>query len=122
MLQGMERYNGIFVCTTNLLDRIDQAALRRFTFKIKFNPLTREQRETMLVTEALGGDIALLTDDVRHRLSKLEQLCPGDFAAVKRQTDILAVEFTIEEFLAQLEAEHRIKPEVRDGRSMGFMQ
>ena len=25
MLQGMERFNGIFICTTNLLDRIDQA-------------------------------------------------------------------------------------------------
>ncbi|MBC7436848.1 MAG: AAA family ATPase [Bdellovibrionales bacterium] len=122
MLQGMERYNGIFVCTTNLLDRIDQAALRRFTFKIKFNPLTREQREKMLVTEALGGDASLLTDELRHRLAKLEQLCPGDFAAVKRQTDILAAEFTAEEFLAQLEAEHRIKPEVREGRSIGFMQ
>jgi SpoVK/Ycf46/Vps4 family AAA+-type ATPase len=27
MLQGMERHHGIFICTTNLLDRIDQAAL-----------------------------------------------------------------------------------------------
>jgi hypothetical protein len=44
MLQGMERFNGIFVCTTNLLDRIDQAALRRFTFKIKFMPLTAAAR------------------------------------------------------------------------------
>jgi SpoVK/Ycf46/Vps4 family AAA+-type ATPase len=121
MLQGMERYNGIFVCTTNLLDRIDQAALRRFTFKIRFNPLTREQRERMLVTEALGGDAALLTDDIRHRLAKLEQLCPGDFAAVKRQTEILGEAFSLEEFIAQLEAEHRIKPEVRESRGIGFM-
>ena len=30
MLQGMERFNGIFLCTTNLFDRIDEAALRRF--------------------------------------------------------------------------------------------
>jgi SpoVK/Ycf46/Vps4 family AAA+-type ATPase len=117
----MERYNGIFVCTTNLLDRIDQAALRRFTFKIRFNPLTREQRERMLVTEALGGDAALLTDDIRHRLAKLEQLCPGDFAAVKRQTEILGEAFSLEEFIAQLEAEHRIKPEVRESRGIGFM-
>ena len=51
MLQGMERYNGIFVCTTNLMDRIDQAALRRFTFKIRFKPLTR----------------GAARDDVRHR-------------------------------------------------------
>jgi carboxyl-terminal processing protease len=42
---------------------------------------------------------------------------------VKRQVDILAAEFSAEEeFLEQLEAEHRIKPEVREGRSMGFLQ
>ena len=58
MLQGMERFNGIFVCTTNLMDAIDQAALRRFTFKIRFKPLRSEQRERMFVVEALGGDEA----------------------------------------------------------------
>ena len=122
MLQQMERYNGIFVCTTNLLDRIDQAALRRFTFKIKFKPLTAEQREKMFITEALGGKAELLVSDLKTRLAKLEQICPGDFAAVKRQTDILATEFSAEEFIEQLEAEHRIKPEVREARGMGFVQ
>lgn len=121
MLQQMERHHGVFICTTNLLDRIDQAALRRFTFKIKFKPLTTEQRERMFVTEALNGQADLLTDEARRRLAKLEQLCPGDFAAVKRQTDILATEFSVDEFLEQLEAEHRIKPEVREQRSMGFV-
>jgi SpoVK/Ycf46/Vps4 family AAA+-type ATPase len=120
MLQGMERYAGIFVCTTNLLDRIDQAALRRFTFKIRFKPLTAAQREAMFVTEALGGDLAALDADARGRLARLDQLCPGDFAAVKRQVDILAASFTPEEFLEQLEAEHRIKPEVREARTIGF--
>ncbi|MGA0572939.1 ATP-binding protein [Variovorax sp. VNK109] len=122
MLQGMERYAGIFVCTTNLLDRIDQAALRRFTFKIRFNPLTLQQREKMFINEALAGDAAAFTDAARARLAKLEQLCPGDFAAVKRQVDILDASFTTEEFLEQLEAEHRIKPEVREARGMGFVQ
>jgi SpoVK/Ycf46/Vps4 family AAA+-type ATPase len=122
MLQGMERFAGIFVCTTNLLDRIDQAALRRFTFKIKFKPLTAAQREKMFATEALGGDAARLTPALRMRLARMEQLCPGDFAAVKRQVDILAAEdFGPEEFLEQLEAEHRIKPEVREARPMGFV-
>ena len=120
MLQGMERFNGIFVCTTNLMDAIDQAALRRFTFKIKFKPLTREQRERMFVVEALAGDDTALTETIRARLAKLEQLCPGDFAAVKRQIEILAETLPPEEFLAQLEAEHRIKPEVREARGMGF--
>src|SRR5947209_12802199 len=61
MLQGMERFDGIFVCTTNLLESLDQAALRRFTFKIKFMPLTSEQREQMFITEALAGDAMLMT-------------------------------------------------------------
>ena len=121
MLQGMERHNGIFICTTNLLDKIDQAALRRFTFKIKFMPLTAVQRETMFVVEALGGDSGLLTTELRARLAKLTQICPGDFAAVKRQTDILDATFSSDEFMAQLEAEHRIKPEVRESRGMGFV-
>ena len=121
MLQGMERHNGIFICTTNLLDSIDHAALRRFTFKIKFMPLTATQRETMFVTEALAGDATLLTDELRTRLTKLTQICPGDFAAVKRQTDILDAIFSADEFMSQLEAEHRIKPEVREARGMGFV-
>jgi SpoVK/Ycf46/Vps4 family AAA+-type ATPase len=102
------------------MDRIDQAALRRFTFKIQFKPLTREQRERMFVVEALGGDAPALTEAQRSRLAQLVQLCPGDFAAVKRQVEILAEALSADEFLAQLEAEHRIKPEVRESRSMGF--
>jgi SpoVK/Ycf46/Vps4 family AAA+-type ATPase len=120
MLQGMERFAGIFICTTNLMESIDQAALRRFTFKIRFKPLTPSQRETMFVVEALGGDASRLSLELAKRLAKLEQLCPGDFAAVKRQVEILAEALAPEEFMAQLEAEHRIKPEVREARPMGF--
>ncbi len=122
MLQGMERHKGVFICTTNLFDRIDQAALRRFTFKIRFKALTREQRHAMFVTEALGGQAERLSPELQHRLDLLDQLCPGDFAAVQRQADILGGGFDALEFLEQLEAEHRIKPEVRESRSVGFMQ
>jgi len=121
MLQGMERFAGVFVCTTNLMDSIDQAALRRFTFKIRFKPLTREQRETMFVVEALEGKAERLDDALRQRLARLEQLCPGDFAAVKRQAEILGEAMEPAAFLDQLEAEHRIKPEVREARGMGFV-
>lgn len=121
MLQGMERFQGIFICTTNLMDRLDQAALRRFSFKIRFKPLTGEQRERMFVTEALQGDAERLTPELRQRLARLDQLCPGDFAAVRRQIDILGEELFPEEFIEQLEAEHRIKPEVRENRGMGFV-
>ena len=117
----MERFGGIFICTTNLMDSIDQAALRRFTFKIRFRPLTPSQRETMFVVEALGGAAERLDAATRQRLARLEQLCPGDFAAVKRQAEILGEALAPGDFLEQLEAEHRIKPEVRESRRLGFM-
>ena len=120
MLQGMERFAGLFICTTNLFDALDEAALRRFTFKIRFKPLRAAQREAMFVAEALGGDAAMLSAEQRQRLALLDQLAPGDFAAVKRQVDILGDAFEPDAFLAQLESEHRVKPGVRDRRSIGF--
>jgi SpoVK/Ycf46/Vps4 family AAA+-type ATPase len=121
MLQGMERFKGIFICTTNLMDRVDQAALRRFSFKLQFKPLTLAQREALFATETGDGDSQQLPQAVRKRLAQLDQLCLGDFAAVKQQARILGTEMDMLEFLEQLEAEHRIKPEVRDARSMGFL-
>ncbi|MFT4192136.1 MAG: AAA family ATPase [Comamonas sp.] len=121
MLQGMERFDGIFICTTNLLDRLDPAALRRFAFKIQFRPLTAAQRLAMFTTEALDGDADALPEALRARLLRLDALCPGDFAAVKRQTLILGTRYSAEEFLEQLEIEHRLKPEVREARSVGFL-
>ena len=120
MLQGMERFKGVFICTTNLFDRIDEAALRRFTFKIQFKPLTREQREKMFTTEALDGNSAHLTGKICDRLNKLQMLTPGDFAAVKRQITLLDETLTPEEFLEQLEQEHKVKPDIRWARTIGF--
>ncbi|WP_119155033.1 ATP-binding protein [Caldimonas tepidiphila] len=121
MLQGMERHRGVFICTTNLFDELDEAALRRFTFKIRFRALTPEQRERMFVAEALSGDAARLSDEQRSRLRQLDALTPGDFAAVRRQVEILAVEFEPDEFLSQLAAEHAVKPEARTARAVGFL-
>jgi len=121
MLQGMERFAGIFVCTTNLFEDIDEAALRRFTFKIRFHALLPEQRLRMFVAEALGGDVQGLTAERRERLAALDLLVPGDFAAVRRQVEILGEPLEADAFLSQLEGEHRIKPEVRARRNMGFV-
>jgi SpoVK/Ycf46/Vps4 family AAA+-type ATPase len=119
MLAGMERYAGIFVCTTNLFEDLDEAALRRFTFKIRFLPLTPVQREAMFLAEALPEG-AVLADEQCRRLAALDLLTPGDFAAVKRQADLLGSPLAPDEFLSQLEGEHRVKPEVRQRRSIGF--
>ncbi|MDO9314502.1 MAG: ATP-binding protein [Burkholderiaceae bacterium] len=121
MLQGMERFAGVCICTTNLFGELDEAALRRFTFKVRFKPLTVEQRERMFVAEALDGEATRLTAEQRARLRELDALAPGDFASVKRQIDVLGEAFEPDEFLSQLEAEHRVKPEVRQQCHIGFM-
>ncbi|MDR7298591.1 SpoVK/Ycf46/Vps4 family AAA+-type ATPase [Pelomonas aquatica] len=116
MLAGMERFNGLFICTTNLFDDLDEAALRRFAFKIRFKALKPEQRVAMFEREA-----GVAPDDEQHsRLAALDCLTHGDFAAVRNQVEILGEAFTPDEFLAQLEAEHRAKPEVRERRGIGF--
>jgi SpoVK/Ycf46/Vps4 family AAA+-type ATPase len=120
MLQQMERFDGVFICTTNLIDQVDEAALRRFTFKIQFKPLTREQRERMFATEALDGDATKLTEKLRNGLHKMEMLTPGDFAAVKRQIVLFDETLAPEEFLAQLEQEHKVKPDIKWARTIGF--
>ena len=120
MLQGMERFAGVFICTTNLFDELDEAALRRFTFKIRFQPLKAEQRLRMFTAEALQGDALRLTPEQVERLGALDLLVPGDFAAVQRQVEILGETLLPDEFLSQLESEHRVKPEVRQRRGIGF--
>ena len=39
---------------------------------------------------------------------------------VSGEVEILAAEFEPDEFLAQLESEHRVKPGVRERRGIGF--
>lgn len=120
MLQGMERFDGIFICTTNLFDRIDEAALRRFSFKLKFQPLNDEQRERMFVGEVLDGEQSAFDPMFKKRLQRLELLAPGDFAAVKKQYLLLNDTPDAEEFLEQLEKEHALKPDVKFNRPLGF--
>ena len=128
MLQCMGRFTGLSICITNLFDALDEVALRRFTFKIRFKGLTAGQRERVFAVEALDGRADVITDEQRQRLRLrlrlrlLDLSAPGDFAAVKQQTEVLDELFEPDEFLSQLEAEPRVKPEVRQQRAMGFVK
>ena len=48
MLTQMESFAGIFIASTNLRDNLDQAALRRFDLKIKFDFLLPRQCKALL--------------------------------------------------------------------------
>ena len=120
LLQQMERFDGIFICATNLFDQIDAAALRRFAFKIAFKALLPEQRIKLFVQEALEGIEGELNSTMRNRLLRLDNLAPGDFAVVKRQAALLGEVLPPSDFLAELENECRLKPGANK-QAMGFL-
>jgi SpoVK/Ycf46/Vps4 family AAA+-type ATPase len=120
LLQQMEQFNGLFICATNLFDDLDAAALRRFAFKIRFNPMSAEQRYRMFVEEALSGDVTRLLPDLKDRLRRLDSLVPGDFAVVARQSRLLGEVPAPHKFLQELESECAAKSRL-SGRSIGFV-
>lgn len=121
LLQQMEHFDGIFICATNLFEHIDAAALRRFAFKIGFKALRPEQRQQLFIQEALNGDSSGLTPTLMNRLQRLDNLVPGDFAVVKRQSSLLGEALEPSDFLTELENECRLKPGANK-QGMGFLR
>lgn len=120
MLTHMEDFQGLFVCTTNLLEKLDQASLRRFSFKIKFGYLKPAQSLTLFeeTWRRLNPDTGMLDASLRRRLSQLENLTPGDFATVARQWTVLGEAPDAGALLIALENECRVKGGV--ARRIGF--
>lgn len=120
LLTQMEACNGIFVCTTNLMEKLDQASLRRFAFKVKFDYLTTDQRWEMFIQELtrLGGNVDS-AHDWEKQVRGLDKLTPGDFSVAARQFAVLDVPVTAGELYRQLLEECRVKGG-QTGK-MGFM-
>ena len=118
MLTQMERHEGLFVCSTNLMDRLDAASLRRFALKIKFDYLKPEQRWQLFVAQA--ETLPQQEVSCRAQLNRLNQLTPGDFATVRRQAALLNIPLTADELLQRLTLECRAKGESAH-RQIGFV-
>lgn len=88
-LASMEQYQGLFIATTNLLERMDEAAMRRFDFTIRFDYLDMNGALLLLADLAQAHSIQLPEQtEQRTLLRGLEQLTPGDFAALHRRLRI----------------------------------
>lgn len=112
-LQQLDASRGIVACTTNLWHDLDEAALRRFTFKIEFKWLDavqglavfRSMFGPLLDTPLLEGDVAQVT----RELGTLAKLAPGDFAVVARRIRATMGTASVDELLAALTDEVRVK-------------
>lgn len=122
LLQRMERFEGIFIAATNLMDSIDAAAMRRFTWKLEFKALQREQAWAMFCAESGFDPIAEpeRADELRQALDAIDDLAPGDFATVKRQAQILGEDLSPEAWIEQLAAEAKAKMLGLRRQQLGF--
>lgn len=111
MLSQMEMHQQPFVCSTNLMETLDEAALRRFTFKIKFDFLREDQLIDMFKfyfgsnppADILGLDI----------------LTPGDFANVKKKVTYLDITDP-NEIYEMLVTECKFKPQYSNPTGFTF--
>jgi SpoVK/Ycf46/Vps4 family AAA+-type ATPase len=123
LLQQLESCAGIVACTTNLFEDIDQAALRRFTFRIAFESLSPDKARALL--RRLLEGLALRPDDADRAsaeaaVGRLGALTPGDFAVVARRLRLLGAVAapTAADVVRELAAEVAVKEQ--SGRKAGF--
>ena len=112
MLTWMESHPYPFICTTNLMDRLDPASLRRFSFKVKYEFLNTAQ--VQMAFEHFFG-VKVSAQDV----ASLATLTPGDFALVKNKAEILGVLKQPEKLKELLQVEQKVKTQHTTGQ-IGF--
>jgi transitional endoplasmic reticulum ATPase len=115
LLMRMDGFGGLVVLTTNALDRIDVAVLRRCHLKIKLDYLKPRQREAMWRAKTMLA----LDAECAARLTRLNQLTAGDFVAVAATAAIIGSAWKAADWIAALEKEIALRPPV--ARSAGFV-
>ena len=112
MLTWMESHPYPFICTTNLMDTLDPASLRRFSFKVKYDFLTPQQ-----VVCAFMFFFRVMID--KKDVEGLNKLTPGDFSLVKNKAEILGHPHDFYALREMLEAEQKLKHNAY-GSGIGF--
>lgn len=108
MLTQMESFSGVFIASTNLMTGLDQAAMRRFDLKVKFDFLRPGQTRELLCRYCEQLQFPAPQPDLLHRVTRLPCLTPGDFATVQRRSRFHPIE-SAAALVAALEAECAIK-------------
>jgi len=109
LLTQMENFEGVFVATTNLVESLDAASLRRFDMKAKFDFLDESQARTLFSRYMETANLPAAVDNaLLERVGRLTNLTPGDFASVARQMRFVP-DKSPEAFLSALVRECEVK-------------
>lgn len=82
-LTQMERFRGILICSTNMMEGLDSASLRRFNQKIKFNYLKPDGNIIFYQRFLKPLTNSPLDENMKNVLSGIKQLTPGDFQLIR---------------------------------------
>jgi transitional endoplasmic reticulum ATPase len=83
LLTQMERFCGMLICTTNRLEGLDPAALRRFQVKLRLGYLRADGKQ-LLYRSLLAPLCPSPTRPAHLRaLRAVDPLAPGDFSVVR---------------------------------------
>ena len=120
-LTRMERFRGILVCTTNRIEDLDSASLRRLNHKIGFDYLTPEGNCIFykMFLEPLTGE--LFDKAEIGKLRRLKNLAPGDFKVVRdRYAFYPENEINHHVLIEALKAEADLKNILNNEKPIGF--
>ena len=117
MLVQMESFHGVFIATTNLIENLDHASLRRFDMKLLFDYMTQKQALELFEKECHFLKIPLF-GAFEQELHLPSLLTPGDFATVKRQHRFNPID-SVDDFIDRLHQECTLKEGVRR-KPIGF--
>jgi len=118
LLTQMEHFEGTFIASTNLMDGIDQAALRRFDLKLRFGYLNGEQLQGLLLSSCRELNLTAPLKADHAAIGQLANATPGDFANCRRQARFRSFR-SAGEFVEAMAEECRIKAD-RGNRKLGF--
>jgi ATP-dependent 26S proteasome regulatory subunit len=85
MLTQIESFSGILIASTNLIDHLDPASLRRFDLKIHFDYLRPEQLRRLFESYSVHLGLGSPSPDELEMAMSMPSATPGDLAAVARQ-------------------------------------
>lgn len=124
MLTQMENFEGIFIATTNFMDNLDRASIRRFDMKVEFKPLdsTRLIKAFNLYAKHLGlSDCKEFLESslAKREIEKLDNICFGDFALIARGAAFAPLD-SAQQLLEKLQEEAQLKGLSAGTKRVGF--
>ena len=112
LLVQMENFNGIFIASTNLIEILDSASLRRFDFKIKFDYIKKDSAITLFnnIIQKENWDNTLSPSEAESKIRDIPNIALGDFHVALRKMSFCEKK-TSSIFLKHLEGESKLKPD-----------